>query len=128
MSGEEMLKTTTGVFEKLLTANTVMGTPVEFDNRVVIPVASFGFGFGGGEARTPAKDNGGAGSGGGAGMTPIALLILHKDISGHEGVQILSLQKMSPLTEVIVESIPKIADAVPKMVDAMQSRHSPPSQ
>ncbi|MDD1677272.1 MAG: sporulation protein [Methanomicrobiales archaeon] len=128
MSGEEMLKTTTGVFEKLLTANTVMGTPVEFDSKVVIPIASFGFGFGGGEAPSPGNTSGGAGSGGGAGMSPVALLILHKDVSGREGVQILSLQKMNPLTEVISESIPKIADAIPKMMDAMQSRKSPPPQ
>jgi uncharacterized spore protein YtfJ len=128
MSGEEMLKTTTNVFEKLLTADTVMGKPVVFEGKVVIPIASFGFGFGGGEGRSPGKDSGGAGSGGGAGMSPVALLVLHKDIPGHEGVQVLSLQKMSPLTEAVVESIPKIADAIPKVMDALRPKQSPSPQ
>jgi uncharacterized spore protein YtfJ len=124
MPGDEMLKTATGMFEKLLTADTVMGKPIEFGNKVVIPIASFGFGFGGGEGHAPGREGGGAGTGGGAGMSPIALLVLHKDISGHEGVQLLSLQKMNPVAEVISEAIPKVADALPKFVEALKPKAS----
>jgi uncharacterized spore protein YtfJ len=106
MAGE-MLKITTDELEKLISANTIVGDPVDAGTKTFIPVASFGFGFGSGEGSGNGKgDTGegtgqGAGAGAGGGVHPVAVIILHKDVKGMEGVQVMMLKKSSMISEVI---------------------------
>lgn len=120
MPGDEMLKTTVGIFEKLLCADSIMGSAIEAENKVIIPIAGYGFAFGGGEGRSTAN-MGGAGSGGGAGLNPTAVIVLHKDIRGRDGVQLLPLHKLSPIAEAVSETIPKVVDAIPKVMESMRT-------
>lgn len=87
--------------EKIVSANTILGKPVEMAEKVIIPVAGFGFGFGAGEGRNTEGGGSGTGGGAGAGITPVAVIIAHKDVRGPEGIQVLSLQKHGAMAEVI---------------------------
>jgi uncharacterized spore protein YtfJ len=106
MAGE-MLKTTTDVLERLLSANTIVGDAVDAGDKTFIPVAGFGFGFGSGEGEGTGKgkegegSGQGAGAGAGGGINPVAVIILHKDVKGLEGVQVISLRKTSGFAEVV---------------------------
>jgi uncharacterized spore protein YtfJ len=53
MSSEQMLTETASQLRGFLSTDNVMGTPIDFGEKVVIPVARFGFGFGtgGGQAK-----------------------------------------------------------------------------
>ncbi|MDI6719155.1 MAG: spore germination protein GerW family protein [Methanomicrobiales archaeon] len=119
MPGEEMLKTTTEILGSLLCASNIMGPPVEAENKVIIPIAGYGFGFGGGDGRSGAN-SGGSGTGAGAALNPTAIVVLHKDVRGREGVQLLSLRKLSPLAEAVSETIPIVVETIPKVMEQMR--------
>lgn len=114
MPGDAFLKTTVAELETLISANITFGDPVEYGTHAVIPVVSVGFGFGAGEAQ--GADGDGAGTGAGAGITPVALVVIHREMTGPESVQVLSLKRGSPLAEVIGSLgetvVPVIADAL----------------
>ena len=93
-----------------------MGDPIDFGDKLVIPVTRFGFGFGAGAGNS--KDGGGEGAGGGGGIEPVALIILHKDVKGPEGVQIMSLNKQNPIAQVISALSETLA---PQVIQAMKS-------
>lgn len=117
MSNEQMLQETATELKGFLSAKNVMGEPVDFGDKLVVPVARYGFAFGAGGNH--AKDGGGQGAGAGGGIEPIALVILHKDVKGPEGVQVISLKKDSQIAQVISalsESLaPQVIDAVKTM-------------
>ena len=119
MIGEDLLKLTLDELDKLISAKTVMGEKIEVDNKIIIPVAGFGFGFGAGGGSGKGDEESGGGAGAGGGVTPVAVIILHKDVKGHEGVQVLSLKKSSPVAEVI-ETIGETV--LPQVVDAVKNR------
>jgi uncharacterized spore protein YtfJ len=124
MTGE-MLKITTEELDRLISANTIMGDAVDAGDKTIIPVAGFGFGFGSGEGGGTGKTENqegsgqGAGAGGGGGVHPVAVIIIHKDVKGPEGVQVLSLKKTSQVSEIIST----VGEAVlPQIVGAIKTR------
>lgn len=124
MGAEELLKVTLDHFERIVTASTVLGKPVDMGDKVVIPVASLGFGFGTGEGKNSEKGGSGVGGGAGAGITPVAVIIAHKEVKGPEGVQVLSLQKHGAMAEIVgtvAESLPTIVEAIKSFTDASRS-------
>ena len=116
MGSEDMLKGTALELEKILASKNVMGTPVDFGEKAVIPVARFGFGFGAGGAHSE-KSNG-EGGGAGGGIEPVALVIVHRDIRGAEGIQVLSLRKENPVAQVIEALSESLA---PQVIEAIRS-------
>jgi uncharacterized spore protein YtfJ len=119
MTGDELLKQTADEVSCLLSPAQVIGTPLEIGDKVVIPLVHYGFGFGAGSGQGREKGEGGSGAGGGGGISPVALVIVHKDIQGPEGIQVMSLRKQSALAQVIsnlTESLaPQVIDAVKEM-------------
>jgi len=117
MAGDEMLKMALDELDNLISANTIMGDAIDAGDKTIIPVASFGFGFGAGEGGD--KDNvGGAGTGAGGGVSPVAIIVIHKDVRGPEGVQVLSLKKASGISEIITT----VGDRVlPQIIGAVKS-------
>jgi len=119
MSGDELLKLTADEVSCLLSPAQVIGTPLEIGDKVVIPLVHFGFGFGAGSGHGRDKGEGGSGAGGGGGISPVALVIVHKNVQGPEGIQVMSLRKESAMAQVIsnlTESItPQLIDAVKEM-------------
>ena len=115
MGADEILDTMLEHLEKMVSANTILGTPVDMGEKVVLPVAGFGFGFGTGEGKSMERGGGAAGGGAGAGITPVAVIIAHKDVRGPDGIQVLSLQKHGAMAEIVgtvAESLPTIVQAI----------------
>jgi uncharacterized spore protein YtfJ len=54
----------------------------------------------------------------GGGIEPVALVILHKDVKGAEGVQVMSLRKESQLAQVISAISESLA---PQVIDAIKT-------
>jgi uncharacterized spore protein YtfJ len=116
MSNEEMLKETASELKGFLSTKNVMGDPLDFGDKLVVPVARYGFGFGAGGGSS--KDGGGQGAGAGGGIEPVALVILHKDVKGAEGVQVMSLKKDSQIAQVISAISESLA---PQLIDAIKT-------
>jgi len=123
MSAEQMLTETASQLRGFLSTDNVMGAPIDLGEKVVIPVARFGFGFGTGSGQ--GKEGSGQGAGGGGGLEPVALVILHKDIKGPEGVQVMSLKKDSAIAQIISALSETIA---PQVIDAIKSMNQNKAQ
>ncbi|MDD1679602.1 MAG: sporulation protein [Methanomicrobiales archaeon] len=111
MGAEELLQIMLERLERIIEADTILGAPIDMGDKVVLPVAGIGFGFGVGAAGDPVKGGNGSGGGGGAGITPVAVIVAHKDVRGPDGIQVLSLQKQGGWPEIIgamAESLPTI--------------------
>ena len=118
-----MLTETASQLKGFLSTDNVMGAPIDLGEKVVIPVARFGFGFGSGSGQ--GKDGSGQGAGGGGGLEPVALVILHKDVKGPEGVQVMSLKKDSAIAQIISALSETIA---PQVIDAIKSMNQNKAQ
>ena len=108
---ENLVKTTLGEIEKVLTTRTVVGEPITLEGTTLIPLISVGFGFGagGGEGKGEAKQKGegaAGGTGGGAWVKPIAVVIIDK-----EGVRI------EPIRGGLASAIEKVGETIPHMVE-----------
>jgi uncharacterized spore protein YtfJ len=128
MEGDELFKYTVDELDHLINANTVMGDPIETEDKLIIPVASFGFGFGGGTG-TSEKGAGGSGAGAGGGITPVALVVIQKGATGFESVRVLSLKRGGVISEVIAtigESIlPQVTEAIAAMKEKKTAEGAP---
>lgn len=125
MTGDEMIRATAEELRNFISAKAIIGDPLDLGDKVVFSIASFGFGFGAASGRGKAEEGEGGGEGGGAGggVTPIALLVVHKDVKGPEGVQIYSLTKKGQLAEIIEtvgETLPSVVERVGGKVLAMK--------
>ena len=108
---ENLVKTTLGEIEKVLSTRTVVGEPISIQDVTLIPLISIGFGFGagGGESKGEARQKGegsGGGTGGGAWVRPKAVVIIDK-----EGVRI------EPIMGGVSYAMEKAGEAIPRMVD-----------
>jgi uncharacterized spore protein YtfJ len=109
---ENLLKTTLGEIERLLTTRTVVGDPITIEGHTVIPLVSIGFGFGAGggsgkEQKTVSGEAFGGGSGGGGGIKPVAIIIV-----GRDGVRVEPVRKGGAAS-----LFEKAGDAVVKIVE-----------
>jgi len=108
---ENLVKTTLGEMEKVLTSRTVVGEPMTFEGTVLIPLISVGFGFGagGGEGKGEEKNKGegsGGGTGGGAWLKPVGVIIIDKT-----GVRI------DPIRGGLSTALERIGEKVPGMIE-----------
>jgi len=108
---ENLVKTTLGEIEKVLSTRTVVGEPITIQDVTLIPLISVGFGFGagGGEGKGEAKQKGegsGGGTGGGAWVRPKAIIIIDKG-----GVRI------EPIVGGISTVIERLGETIPHMIE-----------
>jgi len=108
---ENLVKTTLGEIEKVLSTKTVVGEPIIVEGATIIPLISIGFGFGAGggsgkgEARQRGEGAGGA-TAGGAWIRPKAVVIVDKG-----GVRIESIRGgMSTTLEKVGVTIPEMIE------------------
>jgi uncharacterized spore protein YtfJ len=108
---ENLLKTTLGEIERLLSTRTVVGDPITVEGNTIIPLISIGFGFGAGggsgkEQKTISGEAFGGGSGGGGGIKPVAIIVINKD-----GVRVEPTRRgAASVVEKIGEAMGKIAE------------------
>lgn len=109
----DVIRAITAEMEKSISAKTVVGDPVTYQGKTIIPLISVGMGFGAGTGSGKAADNagGGGGGGGGGGMAikPVAIVVIDET-----GVKLETL-KSPPKTSVVEQ----LAEAVPKIAEGM---------
>ena len=110
---ENIVKTTLGELEKMLSTKTVVGEPISIGGNTIIPLVTIGFAFGAGggsgKGMGEKSNNGegsGGGTGGGAGVKPVGIIIIDKD----GGV------RLEPLRGGIASTIDKLVEKVPEMM------------
>jgi uncharacterized spore protein YtfJ len=108
---ENLVKTTLGEIEKVLSTKTVVGEPMTVEGATLIPLitAGFGFGAGGGEGKGEAKQKGegaGGGTGGGAWVKPVAIIIIDK-----QGARI------EPIRGGLAAAVEKMAETCPRIME-----------
>ena len=87
MSNEEVIKTTLNELSKLITSNSVIGDPIETEDKILIPVVKMGFGFGTGGGSSL------EGTGAGGGVEPVSMVVVSKGMEGAEGIRVLDIKK-----------------------------------
>ena len=113
---ENLVKTTLGEIEKVLSTKTVVGEPLSVEGRTVIPLLSAGFvfGAGGGSGRGETRQKGegtAGGTGGGAWVRPVAVIIIDK-----EGVRI------EPIMGSLASAIERIGETLPRTLEKWWER------
>ena len=86
----ENIKATVEELNKLINVDNVIGTPIETEDKILIPVIKMGFGFGVGQ-NILGKEGDAAGAG--AGVEPISMVMIPKKGESAEGVRVLDLSK-----------------------------------
>lgn len=111
----ELIKTTVDELLKVLATDNVIGETMEVDDKVIIPITKVGlaFGTGSGMGSMGNRKAGGHGAGGGAGIEPLSVIVAFKDIKGPEGIQVLSVSGMGPLSKMAVD----LGHAAQKMME-----------
>lgn len=102
----EDAKTTVEELLKVISTKNVIAEPIEVGDNVVITITKVGLGFGTGTGEGKG-DKGvmgsGRGVGGVAGVSPVAVVIVHKSMTGPEGVEVKSLTPPSAVGKAIGE-------------------------
>jgi len=113
MAAEDAIKVTLDELRKVLSANNIVGEPIELEDKIIVPITKMGMGFGtgmsqGGDNKNASETSGGAG--GGVGVFPIAVVIAFKGVAGPEGIKVVPLTEPSSLSGPLAE----IASAIMK--------------
>ena len=89
----ENIKTTVEELRKLINVDNVIGTPIETEDKILIPGIKMGVGFGAGESLL--GNDGTDVMGAGAGVEPISMVMIPKRGNTADGVRVLDLSKGS---------------------------------
>jgi uncharacterized spore protein YtfJ len=121
------IKTTIEKMSKILNINNAVGNPIETDEMLLFPITKMGMGFGTGMGEGKGLNMGGSGAGasGAAGMEPMAIIVVFKDVSGPNGIKVLSLKEPDPITRVIdglTNSVIKIMEKDREMYKEMYKK------
>ena len=85
------IRSTVEELRKLVNVDNVIGTPIETEDKILIPVIKIGVGFGAGENLLGREE--GSAAGAGAGVEPISMVLIPKKGNDSEGVRVLDLSK-----------------------------------
>ena len=106
----ENIRTTVEELRKLISVDNVIGSPIETEDKILIPVMRMGVGFGGGENLMGNEGNDIAGAG--AGVEPISMVLIPKKGNDAEGVRVLDLSKGSEANKALSDLGLIISDLV----------------
>jgi len=115
----EAVKVVMEQIKEAVRSETVVGTPVQAEESVIIPVSRvvFGFGAGGGENSTD-KGNG-MGVGGGATIEPVAFVVVSKGKA-----QLLPLKSREATLTRLIDLVPSFLDLLSSAKGAEKSEKS----
>ena len=114
----ENIKTTVEQLRKLISVDNVIGTPIETEDKVLIPVMRMGVGFGAGESLMGNEGNDVAGAG--AGVEPVSMVMIPKRGNDAEGVRVLDLSKGSDTNKALSDLGLIITDLVKSYMGQQQ--------
>ena len=113
------IKTTVEELRKLINVDNVIGTPIETEDKILIPVMKMGVGFGAGENILGSEGSDAAGAG--AGVEPISMVMIPKKGNDAEGVRVLDLSKGTETNKAISDIGLLVTDLVKTFLDSQQS-------
>jgi uncharacterized spore protein YtfJ len=93
------IKATVEELDKLINIENVVGSPIETEDKLLIPVMRMGVGFGAGDNLMGNEGNNVAGAG--LGLEPISMVMIPKKGNDAEGVRVLDLSKGSETNKAI---------------------------
>ncbi len=114
MAPDDAVKAAIDELSKVLSIKSIIGEPIEMEDKIILPVTKIGVGFGTGIGHgVEDKSAGGiAGSaGGGGGIFPVAVVVIFKGIEGPEGIRVMPLGAPSEYIG-LAESMTQIASTV----------------
>ena len=114
----ENIKTTVEELHKLINVDNVIGTPIETEDKILIPVVKMGFGFGAGQ-NILGKEGGDA-AGAGAGVEPVSMVLIPKKGNDAEGVRVLDLSKGGEANKALSDLGLIVSDLVKKYMDSQK--------
>ena len=115
----ENIKTTVEELRKLISVDNVIGTPIETEDKILIPVMRMGVGFGAGENMFGKEGSDAAGAG--AGVEPISMVMIPKKGNDAEGVRVLDLSKGTETNKALSDLGLIITDLVKNYLGAQSS-------
>jgi uncharacterized spore protein YtfJ len=115
----ENIRTTVEELRKLISVDNVIGTPIETEDKILIPVMRMGVGFGAGENMFGKEGSDAAGAG--AGVEPISMVMMPKKGNDAEGVRVLDLSKGTETNKALSDLGLIITDLVKNYLGAQSS-------
>lgn len=110
------IRTTVEELRKLINVENVIGSPIESEDKIIIPVMRMGVGFGVGEGLF--GNEGGNAAAAGAGVEPISAVIIPKKGNSAEGVRVLSLSKGNDTNKALTDLGLMITDLIKEYMDS----------
>lgn len=110
------IKTTVEELHKLINIDNVIGSPIETEDKILIPVMRMGVGFGAGENVFGKEGSGAAGAG--AGLEPIKMVMIPKKGTSSDGVRVLDLSKGSETNKALSDLGLMITDLIKSYMDS----------
>ena len=112
------IKATVEELRKLVNVDNVIGSPIETEDKILIPVMRMGIGFGAGENILGKEGNDVAGAG--AGVEPISMVMIPKKGNDAEGVRVLDLSKGTETNKALSDLGLVITDLVKSFLGAQE--------
>lgn len=108
MDFDNSIEKTLTEIQKVMNADSIVGTPIATNDKVIIPISKTALGFGVGVTNNKGKNETNlAGAGGGGSIDPIALIVVHKNIPGSAGVDVLRVDQDGTSLENLLEGVGK---------------------
>lgn len=112
MNLDNSIEKTLNEIQKVMNTNSIVGTPIDADDKLIIPISKTSLGFGVGVADNKGTNETGiGGTGGGGSIDPVALLIVYKNIPGPNGVELVQINKDDSL-EGLLSGVSKVVMGV----------------
>ena len=115
----ETIKATVEELRKLINVDNVIGTPIETEDKLLIPVMKMGVGFGAGENILGSEGSEAAGAG--AGVEPISMVMIPKKGNDAEGIRVLDLNKGTETSKAIADIGLIVTDLVKTFMDSQKA-------
>jgi len=104
----EVVKVIMEQIKETVRAETVIGSPVQCEDSVIIPVSKVGFGFGvGGGVNESAQKGSGMGAGVGVSIEPIAFVVVSKGKA-----QLIPVKNREPAINHILDLVPSVLEMI----------------
>ena len=112
MNLDNSIEKTLNEIQKVMNTKSIVGTPIDADDKLIIPISKTSLGFGVGVADNKGTNETGiGGTGGGGSIDPVALLIVYKNIPGPNGVELVQINKDDSL-EGLLSGVSKVVMGV----------------
>ena len=112
MSADDFVNTTIEELQRVLLAKSLVGDPIEVEDKIVLPISKVGLGLGSGSKKGSENKKAGnsVGAGGGIGIVPVALVIVFKGVEGPQGIKVVPLA-IPGAPSTLLESMGEISSA-----------------